>query len=151
MHTLVRRYIKTAIGFLFWGLALGGWMMAQRELQGRAPDPYLTSAHAHLILVGFIMMMILGVALWMFPRPAPADRRYQPVVANLAYWLITTSTALRAAGECARSVTSVPWLRAGVLAAGVGQIVGLALFFATMWSRIRPAGSRAREASGERF
>ncbi|HXT17308.1 MAG TPA: hypothetical protein VN706_16840 [Gemmatimonadaceae bacterium] len=32
MYSLVRRYIKTAIMFLFVGLAIGGWMMTEREL-----------------------------------------------------------------------------------------------------------------------
>jgi hypothetical protein len=30
MHSLVRRYIKTAIAFLFIGLAIGGWMIVRR-------------------------------------------------------------------------------------------------------------------------
>lgn len=152
MHTLVRRYIKTAIVFLILGVLLGGWMMVQRELRGRPGDPYLVSAHTHLLLVGFVMMMILGVALWMFPRPARAETRYRPAIAELAYWLITAGTSLRAVGECLRgSGNAHAWLRVSVTAAGLAQIVGLILFFATMWGRIRPAGSRAREASGERF
>jgi hypothetical protein len=35
--------------------------------------------------------------------------------------------------------------------AGLAQIAGVGLFFHTMWSRIRPLGSQAREARGERF
>ena len=75
MHSLVRRYLKTGIAFLALGLALGLWMMVERELYQRFPSPYMTSAHTHAILVGFVMMMILGVALWLFPRPAKDDAR----------------------------------------------------------------------------
>ena len=32
MTSLVRRYLKTAIGFLVVGLLIGGWLMARREL-----------------------------------------------------------------------------------------------------------------------
>ena len=32
MHSLVRRYIKTAIGFLIAGLGIGGWMIVRREI-----------------------------------------------------------------------------------------------------------------------
>lgn len=45
MHSLVRRYLKTAIGFLAVGLALGLWMIAERELYGRGAGTYLVSAH----------------------------------------------------------------------------------------------------------
>jgi heme/copper-type cytochrome/quinol oxidase subunit 1 len=149
--SLVRRYLKTAIGFLVVGLLLGGWMMADRELARRAPSLYVVSAHTHAILVGFVMMMILGVALWMFPRPARDDVRYRPAVAEAAYWLVTTGTLARVIGELSRTRIDALWLRTAVLAAGGMQIVGLLLFFATMWTRIRPTGSGAREAGGERF
>jgi len=151
MHSLVRRYLKTGIAFLAIGLALGLWMMAERELFERFPSRYLVSAHTHAILVGFVMMMILGVALWLFPRPAKEDTRYSPRAAELAYWLVGGGTALRVGGELARVETSAPWLRIATLAAGIFQVVGLLVFFHTMWSRIRPVGSQAREAQGERF
>jgi heme/copper-type cytochrome/quinol oxidase subunit 1 len=151
MHSLVRRYLKTAIAFLAVGLALGGWMMARRELAGVHPSPYLVSAHTHAILVGFVMLMILGVALWMFPRPEKGDTRYSPRAAEAAYWLVALGTAARVGGELARPTVGAAWLRWGVLLAGLAQIAGLATFFHTMWSRIRPVGSKAREAAGERF
>ena len=78
MDRLVQRYLKTAIGFLALGLGLGAVMIARRELQGVYPSPYWISAHTHALLVGFVMMMIQGVALWMFPRPERGDVRYRP-------------------------------------------------------------------------
>ena len=35
MYSLVRRYLKTAVGFLVVGLAVGIWMTAQREERGK--------------------------------------------------------------------------------------------------------------------
>ena len=151
MTSLVRRYLKTAIGFLALGLALGGWMMIRRELSGMFPSPYVVSAHTHAILVGFVMLMILGVALWMFPRPEKGDVRYSPRAAEAAYWLVATGTGARVLGELLRPTVGAPWLRWGVVLAGLSQIAGFAVFFHTMWSRIRPVGSQAREARGERF
>jgi cbb3-type cytochrome oxidase subunit 1 len=151
VHSLVRRYLKTAILFLATGLLIGGWMIIQRELIRTYPSPYIVSAHTHAILVGFVMMMILGVALWLFPRPDKSDERYQPRVADVAYWLLAIGTATRIAGELSRiAITSLP-LRWIVVLASFAQIAGIGLFFYTMWSRIRPVGSRAREERGERF
>lgn len=151
MHSLIRRYIKTAIGFLFVGLAIGGWMIVRRELWNLPATSYEISAHTHAIFVGFVMMMILGVALWLFPRPDKADTRYRPALAAAAYWLLVAGTAARIAGELLRQTSGARWLRLGVVVAGMLQIVALALFFFTMWSRIRAVGSRDREARGERF
>ena len=151
MYTLVRRYIKTAILFLGVGLALGGWMMVRRELWNMAPSSYMISAHTHAIFVGFVMLMILGVALWMFPRPEKGDTRYSPRAAEGAYWLVSIGTAGRVAGELARPATSAPALRWAILLCGAAQIGGIALFFVNMWPRIRPVGSQMREAKGEKF
>jgi hypothetical protein len=151
MHTLVRRFLKTASLFLATGLAIGGWMLVRRELLGRSPTPYEASAHTHAILVGFVMMMILGVALWLFPRPDKADTRYSPRTAEAAYWLVTIGTAGRVAGELLRPHVGALPLRWAVVLLGLAQIAGIGLFFHTMWSRIRPLGSQQREAKGERF
>jgi len=151
VYTLVRRYIKTAIVFLAVGIALGGWMLVNRELHGRQPTEYETSAHTHLIFVGFVMEMILGVALWLFPRPHKDDTRYSPRLVDIAYWLVTVGTVIRAAGELARANEDGMALRWLIVCSGLAQIGGLGLFFYTMWSRIRAVGSQSREASGERF
>lgn len=151
MHTNVRRFVKTAIGFLMTGLALGLWMLARRELLGVWPDRWLVSAHAHAVQLGFVMFLILGVALWLFPKPPENDVRYRPARIDLAYWTLTLSTALRIGGEVARSAGAPAWIGWIVTAAGLAQVVGFAVYFWTMWPRIRPVGSHLREAKGERF
>ena len=140
MYSLVRRFLKTAIAFLGVGLAIGAWMMVRRELWSRYP-----------ILVGFVMMMILGVALWLFPRPEKGDARYDPRAAEAAYWLVTLGTAGRVLAELLRPTIDASWLRWVVVLTGLAQVAGIGLFFFTMWSRIRPVGSQVREAKGERF
>jgi heme/copper-type cytochrome/quinol oxidase subunit 1 len=151
VHSLVRRYLKTAILFLASGLLIGGWMIVQREIIRTYPSPYIVSAHTHAILVGFVMMMILGVALWLFPRPDKSDERYQPRVADIAYWLLTIGTSTRIIGELLRIEFASGLLRWLIVLASFAQIAGIGLFFYTMWSRIRPVGSRTREEKGERF
>jgi heme/copper-type cytochrome/quinol oxidase subunit 1 len=151
MYTLVRRYIKTAVGFLATGLLLGLWMLVRRELWQRFPTPYETSAHTHALLVGFVMMMILGVALWLFPRPDKADARYRPLLAELAYWMLATGTAGRVVGELSRAAVPERWMGWVIILCGTLQLGGIGVFFHTMWGRIRPVGSAQREARGERF
>ena len=151
MHSLVRRYIKTAIGFLVAGLATGLWMIVRRELWSLAPTPLQKSAHTHVILVGFVMTMILGVALWLFPRPDKSDERYRPFLAEVSYWLLTLGTAARFVVELTRGSATGAWARWGVVLASLSQALALVIFFYTMWSRIRAVGSAAREAKGERF
>lgn len=151
MHTLVRRFIKTGIAFLFVGLALGAWMLIERDLFNHWPNPYLVSAHVHAVFIGFVMFLILGVALWLFPRAERGDDRYRPERAEAAYWILTLATGGRFVAEAARAWLPVRWLGWIVVAGGLGQVLGLALYFWNLWPRIRPVGSHVREARGERF
>ncbi len=137
MPPLVRRYLKTAILFLAVGLAIGLTLLVRRELLGVWPAPYLVTAHVHAMLVGFVVMMILGVALWMFPRAARDDTRYDPRAAELAYWLVAGGTLLRMVSELLRAGWGHPALRWAVVAAALAQVLGIGVFFWTMWSRIR--------------
>ena len=131
MYSLVRRYLKTSIVFLV----------------GRSPSAFEQSAHTHAILVGFVMMMILGVALWLFPRPSKDDARYAPRLADAAYWLVTVGAG-RASSASWRAASPTHWIRGTTFGAGLLQVAGLGLFFFTMWSRIRSVGSRARRHHG---
>jgi heme/copper-type cytochrome/quinol oxidase subunit 1 len=134
---LVRRYLKTAIAFLIFGIGLGVYMLARRELGGVWPTPWWISAHTHAILVGFVLMMILGLALWMFPRPAKDDRYFDPRLAEAAYWLVAMGTVARVGGELVRPFSAAAALRWAVVVGGSAQALGIALFFWTMWTRIR--------------
>jgi heme/copper-type cytochrome/quinol oxidase subunit 1 len=151
MHSLARRYLKTAIFFLVAGLALGVWLLLRRELGGAAISARELSAHTHALLVGFVMMMIAGVALWLFPRPSADDRRYQPRLAETAWWCIAPGTLLRISAEVLAGFDPGPGLRLIIVLGGLLQAVGLALVFWTLFPRIRAAGSAQREAKGERF
>ena len=87
MPPLIRRYIKTSFAFLIAGLILGGYLTVGQFLLAAYPPHLVITAHVHLLLVGFMLMMVMGVATWMFPRPAKDDTRYRPELAEAAYWV----------------------------------------------------------------
>jgi hypothetical protein len=151
MYSLVRRFIKTGIAFLTVGLLLGAWLLIGRELRDVYPDQHLVSAHVHAVFIGFVMFLILGVALWLFPRAAQGDTRYTPARIEAAYWILATSTLARFSAEASRAWLDHPLLRWIIVIGGLGQMAGLLFYFWTMWTRIRPVGSHLREAAGERF
>jgi hypothetical protein len=137
MPPLVRRYVKTSFGFLAAGLLLGAWIIIGEFLVGRYPPRLFITAHAHLLLVGFMLMIVMGVATWMFPRPGRGDTRYQPGLGEAVYWVMTLSTAVRAGAEILAPYWGLPGLRVLIALGGLGQMVGAAMFVLNMWSRIR--------------
>jgi cbb3-type cytochrome oxidase subunit 1 len=140
---LVRRYIKTSFVFLLWGLLLGGWIIVAEFVAGRYPPRLFITAHVHLLLVGFMLMMVMGVATWMFPRPARDDTAYRPLLAEVVYWVMALATALRALAEMLEGLFPSGALRLLIAVGGLGQVLGALLFVVNMWRRVRmpPAAS----------
>jgi len=139
----VRRYIKTSLIFLTAGLLLGAYLIVAEFVIGRYPPRLFITAHVHLLLVGFMLMMVMGVATWMFPKPARDVGRYRPALAEAIYWMMTVSTAARAVAEIAAPFVMSPALRLVIAAGGIGQLGGAALFVVNMWSRVRMPGGPA--------
>src|SRR5262245_4217650 len=130
------------------GLLLGGYLIVAQFVLGAYPSRLLVTAHVHLLLVGFMLMIVMGVATWMFPRPPRDDTRYRPGLAEAVYWVMAASTAIRAAAEMLTPWSGGPWLRWTMALGGLGQLVGTARFILSMWPRIRrPAREGAGSAS----
>ncbi|HID50165.1 MAG TPA: hypothetical protein EYP40_11250 [Chromatiales bacterium] len=149
MTDLARRFIKTALLFLVLGLLLGAFMLVRRELYGEWPAPYLVSAHTHAVFIGFVLFMILGVALWLFPKPLAEDRRYRPGRIITVYWLLLGGTLVRFGGELGQAFGASMVLTGLTLAGGLAQVAALLLYIWTMWLRIRPTRRQLRGGQDE--
>jgi hypothetical protein len=135
MTPLTRRYIRTSFVFLVAGLMLGAWIVVAQSM-GHAPGRSLITAHVHVLLVGFMLMVVMGVATWMFPRPAVADPRYRPGIAEAVYWIVTAATVLRAAADILAALEIASWRSLSAIG-GLGQAMGGLLFVVNMWWRVR--------------
>lgn len=152
MFSTVRYFIKTSIIFLLIGLLSGLYMLFAKSYLNIWPHPELISAHTHIILSGSVMMMIMGVALWFFPRPEKDDPLYKPELILFSYYLMAISTAVRFVSQVLSSIIFPnEILRFFFVTSALGQIAGLIIFFISMWGRIRSVGSHIREAKGEKF
>jgi heme/copper-type cytochrome/quinol oxidase subunit 1 len=126
-------------------------MSISKYLLFKGVSPDLITAHTHLILVGSVMMMIMGVALWFFPKPEKDDKRYKPVLILFTYYLITAATALRFVFQVLESFFFIKWFSYLITVTSTLQVFAFLLFFYSMWGRIRSVGSHLREAKGEKF
>ncbi len=151
MFTTVRYFVKTSIIFLIVGIFTGLYMSLNKHLFYTGFSPELISAHTHIILVGSIMMMIMGVALWFFPRAEKDDKKYNPDLILVTYWIMTISTALRFLFQVVGSFMESKYIETGISVFSTFQVLAIILFFYAMWGRIRGVGSQYREAKGEKF
>ena len=60
--------MRCALAYLVAGMAMGSWMLIVQARRGYGPGRPWPVLHAHLLLVGFLLLLIFGVAFWMFPK-----------------------------------------------------------------------------------
>ncbi len=150
MYTVVRYYVKSAIVFLFLGILLGAYMSYEINVRKVDIPHSIVTAHTHLILVGFVMMLIMGIALWLFPRPREKVF-YSPYLSEVTFYVMFFSILFRGIGETLDGFITIPLIRWDVLIASWMEVIGIILFFINVWQRIKPIGSHFREEKGEKF
>ncbi len=134
-----RRLIRAALACLGLGVVLGFLMYAEPLAPDVVLAPYIRTVHVHLILVGGVIQMIMGVALWMFPRYADAPH-YTSERSGMALFLIfNAGTILRSVGDALRPLDEV-YRQAGMLGAAL-QVLGILFFIYLVNGRVRaPSG-----------
>jgi len=139
MHILVRLYLRTAFAFLALGLLGGLWIELQLVTGGTISHGMIV-AHVHVLLVGFLLMMILGTAFWLFPRSG----RGQPIgpypnLVGFAYALLAAGTLVRAVTEffdLEFAAQAWGYVRLG---ASASQVAGIVIGIVALWGRVRGA------------
>ena len=125
MDPLVRRFIKMSLLWLGLGVSLG-LVMAIVPAWTR----YRT-AHLHVNLLGFVAMMIFGVAYHVMPRFSGNPLHHRGL-AVAHFWLANVGLSLLAAGF-------VAWTHVGaqawpvLVAGGVGSVAGAYAFIYNIW------------------
>jgi hypothetical protein len=125
MEPFVKRFIRSSLVWLGVGVLLGLWM----TLDGRAV--IYRPAHMHANLLGFVSMMIFGVAYHVLPRFSGAPLRSR-AAANAHFWLANAGLAAMVGGWLLRA-TAPDLSQAGVAAGGLASAAGAFLFIGNIW------------------
>lgn len=139
-----RRFAKTALVFLFLTFAAGTVLTFVRGA-GIAVPPIIGIEHAHLGSVGFLVNIVIGIALWMLPLDRerfPKTQGRYPAAAPLAcWWLLNGGLVVRVIVEPWQQLRDPSSLALSVAldAAALAQLAAIAVFASIAWHRIRPA------------
>ncbi len=143
MDWFVKAFIKASVSWLAAGALIGTAMAVHPVWTVYRP------AHVHIMLLGFVTMMIYGVAYHVIPRFAGhplAGRRAVAVhvwIANIGLALMVAGFVLRANG----AALGTPLLSAGGTLAGIGAYI----FAVVVWRTIDgPARMRKLRESAAR-
>jgi cbb3-type cytochrome oxidase subunit 1 len=143
MDWFVKAFIKSSVVWLALGVIVGVAMAIV------PPWTVYRAAHMHMMLLGFVTMMIYGVAYHVIPRFSghPLPSRRIPV---FHWWMSNTGLTLMVAGfflraNAADSATLV--LSTGGVLSGAGAYVFAFLIWRTMNGEARYVLSRSQASS----
>ena len=145
MEWFVRAFLKASLAWLALGVTMGTAMAAHPAWTVYLP------AHMHMVLLGFVTMMIYGVAYHVIPRFAgfPLHNRR---AAGVHWWMANIGLALMVCGFVMR--VARPGMGTMVLATGgVLSALGAYVFVYLIWRTVdgpvamRNAANRARAAA----
>ena len=137
MPPLSRRYLKTSFVFGILAILTGMHMGSALHLQAGSMHRYYSSAHTHMVLVGFFLMMWMSFLLWKLPT-APTGSRYKPGLMVLCWWLMMLSTSARFLFECwiGYLVPEPDWLHNAIFTAAMVQGTTVIAFLINLMPRI---------------
>lgn len=137
MPFLTRLFVKTALVYFIAAL-LTGLLVAARPVLGLPSIvAALTPVYFHLLMVGWVTQLILGVAHWMFPKFSREEPRGRDWLTWTIYGLLNAGLLLRVMAEPTRTVNDADvwgWLLA--LSALLQWLAAMA-FVANLWPRVK--------------
>jgi fluoride ion exporter CrcB/FEX len=140
MPPIARSFVKAAFLYFLAAFLLGALMMLDRWLDFSRWLGALTMSQLHLLVVGWITQLAIGVAYWIFPRFLK-EQDPRPRGSDALAWFVLASLnaglLLRFAVEPFYLMGAQPWLAALMALAGVLQALSAFAFGWIIWGRIR--------------
>ena len=116
MPTLARWYIKAALVYFVLALLAGVIVQARTVIDLPSRLAALRPVYIHLLTVGWITQLIIGVGYWMFPKFSRENPRGSERLAWATFVLLNVGLALRVISEPQVSIRAAgPFVDAGAL------------------------------------
>lgn len=137
MPLLTRLFIKTGLAYFAVAMLMGLALLAQPILGLPPVVGLFHPVYLHLLMVGWVLQLIIGVIYWMFPKQSKERPRGSDRLAWLVYVCLNAGLLLRIAGEpltAARPDLGVGWTLA---VSAMLQLVAGWAFIANTWGRVK--------------
>jgi len=122
-------FVRASLCHLVGGFVLGALLLASKGMALPAGIWALRSVHIEMLLVGWVIQLVLGVAIWIFPRFVLRQRpRRSEVTAWLAFALLNLGVVLVCLGDTTAA------------AGRLTELAAAASFGIHLWGRVSPAG-----------
>lgn len=122
--------IRAALLYLGVGFLFGGLLLFNKGIPVEGSIWRLLPVHIELLVFGWMLQLIMGVAFWIAPRFSTEPRYGRVFLAQLAFVLLNLGTCLSASGQWSGSLLHLIG-RVALLGAGIAFVFHL-------YPRIKP-------------
>ncbi len=142
MPTLTRWTIRAALIYLVVGLVTGALYWANAQWSFWPLLGSLNPIYIHLLVVGWLTQLAIGVAYWMFPVIRKDNMRGDPRLAWAVFVMLNAGLILRAMFEPWRSLQPSDLNGIGLVLSALLQVIAGYLFVILCWPRVRERAGR---------
>jgi hypothetical protein len=137
MPKVSRVFIKTGMIHLAVALLLGAVEAAARGGLVDARLMAIWPSYLHVLFIGWLMHLVIGVAHWMFPVSRVGPRRGREGIMIASYVALNVGLIARTVVEPSTQWVA-PWVRqVGMSGSAIALWLGGLLFVVNTWHRIR--------------
>jgi len=143
MPPITRWFIKAGIFWFITGIILA--FLA--ELPVHSAGALLLPVYWHMLVIGWITQVIIGVSIWMFPRKKRDRLKEQSKITVASFLLLNSGLVLRFLSE-----PFIPMFQGdslitlSVIVSSLLQILGILLYIAEIWPRLQPKSTRKKKS-----
>ena len=137
MPRLARWFIKAGLLYFVIALATGVLYQARTEIDLPTWVSTLDPVYVHLLAVGWITQLIIGVAYWMFPKFSKEQPRGSETLGWATFILLNAGLILRIISEPRVTLRAEPDLGWLLAVSAVLQTAAGWLFVINTWSRVK--------------
>ncbi len=128
-------FIRTGLVYLAIGFTFGGILLFNKGIPIFPASWALLPAHIELLLIGWTLQLIMGVAFWILPRFSRPPARGKEFLAWLSYYLLNLGVWL------VISSSLFPQWNGMTTLGRLAETVAAAAFALHAWPRIKPLGA----------
>jgi heme/copper-type cytochrome/quinol oxidase subunit 1 len=137
MPRLTRYFIKAGMIYFVLGLLVGVLLVAGSVIQVPPQVAVLFPVYLHVLVVGWVTQLIVGVAYWMFPKYSKERPRGDERLGWVVFILLNIGLVLRIIGEPLVSTqpgSSMGWM---LLISALCQLLAGWGFVFNTWTRVK--------------
>jgi hypothetical protein len=134
MPTVTRWFIKTGIIYFIASVVLA----LASEIPALDTGPMLLPVYWHMMVVGWITQIIMGVSIWMFPRKHRDKKKREALLSWSAYGLLNAGLIMRFVIEpFLPLIQNSTWATILAVTSSLLQVIAISCYIAEIWPRLQ--------------